>query len=85
MTTDPAKDTEPTKIVNAVATSTNQPTASPDPSDTATMTSSSSSATSAAAPPPSAPIAVAAGEHEDGHDVTLIDTPPRFDDFETAP
>jgi hypothetical protein len=37
------------------------------------------------APPPSAPIAVAAGEHEDGHDVTLIGTDPRFDDFETAP
>lgn len=37
------------------------------------------------APPPSAPIAVAVGELEDGHDITLIDTPPRFDDFETAP
>ena len=37
------------------------------------------------APPPSAAIAVAAGEDEDGHDITLIDTLPRFDDFETAP
>ena len=37
------------------------------------------------APPPSAAIAVAAGEDEDGHDITLIDTLPRFDDFETVP
>ncbi len=37
------------------------------------------------APPPSAPIAVSANEHEDGHDVILIGTDPRFDDFETAP
>lgn len=37
------------------------------------------------APAPSAPIAVAAGEHESGHDVILIGTAPRFDDFESAP
>src|SRR5688572_3460869 len=37
------------------------------------------------APAPSAPIAVSAGEHESGHDVILIDSLPRFDDFETAP
>ncbi len=37
------------------------------------------------APAPSAPIAVAAGELENGHDVILIDSLPRFDDFETAP
>ena len=37
------------------------------------------------APAPSAPIAVSAGEHENGHDVILIDSLPRFDDFETAP
>jgi hypothetical protein len=37
------------------------------------------------APPPSGPISVAAGEHESGHDVTLLGTDPRFDDFETAP
>ena len=37
------------------------------------------------APPPAGPISVAAGEHESGHDVTLIGTDPRFDDFETAP
>jgi hypothetical protein len=37
------------------------------------------------APAPSAPIAVAAGEHESGHDVILIGTAPRFDDYETAP
>ena len=37
------------------------------------------------APPPSAAIAVAAGELEVGHDVTLIGTAPRFDEFETAP
>lgn len=36
-------------------------------------------------PAPSAPIAVSAGELEDGHDVILNDQLPRFDDFETAP
>lgn len=34
---------------------------------------------------PSAPIAVSAGEIEDGHDVILTDGLRRFDDFETAP
>ena len=48
VTTEPAKDTDPTKMVNAVATSTNQPVSPP-----ASMISrSSSSATRAAAPPP---------------------------------
>jgi len=37
------------------------------------------------APAPSAPIAVSAGELENGHDLILIDSLPRFDDFETAP
>ena len=37
------------------------------------------------APAPSATIAVSAGELENGHDVILIGSPPRFDDFETAP
>jgi hypothetical protein len=37
------------------------------------------------APPPSASITVSAGEIENGHDVILIDTLPRFDEFETAP
>ncbi|HEU5468950.1 MAG TPA: hypothetical protein VFU77_06555 [Steroidobacteraceae bacterium] len=37
------------------------------------------------APAPSAAIAVSAGELEAGHDVILIDSLPRFDDFETAP
>lgn len=34
------------------------------------------------APPPSAPINVAAGATNAGNDVTLIGTPPRFDQFE---
>lgn len=34
------------------------------------------------APPPSGPIAVAAGATAAGNDVTLIGTPPRFDQFE---
>ena len=37
------------------------------------------------APSPIGPINVAAGETESGHDVILIGTPPRFDDFESAP
>jgi hypothetical protein len=37
------------------------------------------------APPPSAPIIVTAGEHESGHDVVLIGTDPRYDDFEIDP
>lgn len=37
------------------------------------------------APAPSAPIAVSAGELEDGHDIVLIDTATRFDEFETEP
>ena len=48
VTTEPAKETEPTKIVNAVAASTNQFTSCP----MSTISCSSSSATSAAAPPP---------------------------------
>ena len=34
------------------------------------------------APPPSGPVAVAAGATVSGNDVTLIGTPPRFDQFE---
>jgi len=34
------------------------------------------------APPPSAPISVVAGQTDSGNDVTLIGTPPRFDQFE---
>jgi hypothetical protein len=34
------------------------------------------------APPPSGPVAVAAGATASGNDVTLIGTPPRFDQFE---
>lgn len=34
------------------------------------------------APPPSGPVAVAAGATAAGNDVTLINTPPRFDQFE---
>jgi hypothetical protein len=34
------------------------------------------------APPPSGPVAVAAGATATGNDVTLIGTPPRFDQFE---
>jgi hypothetical protein len=37
------------------------------------------------APPPSAPITVTAAEHESGHDVVLIGTDPRYDDFEIDP
>jgi hypothetical protein len=37
------------------------------------------------APSPSAPIAVASGEVENGHHVTLFGTDPRYDDFETDP
>jgi hypothetical protein len=37
------------------------------------------------APAPSGPISVSAGEHESGHDVTLIGTDPRYDDFEIDP
>jgi hypothetical protein len=37
------------------------------------------------APPPSAPIIVSAGEHESGHDIVLIGTDPRYDDFEIDP
>ena len=48
VTTEPAKETEPTRIVNAVATSANFSTSAPD----STISCSSSSATSAAAPPP---------------------------------
>jgi hypothetical protein len=35
------------------------------------------------APPPSAPISIAAGETKSGNNVTLIGTPPRFDQFES--
>jgi len=35
-----------------------------------------------AAPPPSAPITVSAGQTDSGNHVTLIGTPPRFDQFE---
>ena len=35
-----------------------------------------------AAPPPSAPITISAGETDNGNHVTLIGTPPRFDQFE---
>jgi hypothetical protein len=38
-----------------------------------------------AAPPPLGPISVSAGELEGGHDVVLIQTPARYDDFETDP
>jgi hypothetical protein len=48
VTIEPAKETEPTKIVNAVATSVNLPTSPP----ASTISCSSSSATRAAAPPP---------------------------------
>ena len=48
VTIDPANDTDPTAIVKAVASSTNQPTSSPCP----TISASSSRATRAAAPPP---------------------------------
>jgi hypothetical protein len=34
------------------------------------------------APPPSAPVSVVAGQENAGNDVTLIGTPPRFDQFE---
>ncbi len=34
------------------------------------------------APPPSAPITVTAGQTSAGNDVTLVGTPPRFDQFE---
>jgi hypothetical protein len=37
------------------------------------------------APAPSGPVAVAPGAVATGNDVVLIGTPPRFDDFETAP
>ena len=37
------------------------------------------------APPPIGPIVVAPGAAAPGNDVILLDTPPRFDDFETAP
>ena len=50
--TEPAKETEPTRIVNAVASSTNQPGPSRPRSRTSTISCSSSNATSAAAPPP---------------------------------
>ena len=48
VTIEPAKETEPTRIVNAVATSANFSTSAPD----STISCSSSRATSAAAPPP---------------------------------
>ena len=48
---EPANDTEPTRIVNAVATRMNQPASWPAAVDS-TISCSSSSATSAAAPPP---------------------------------
>ena len=35
------------------------------------------------APPPSAPISIAAGQTKSGNNVTLIGTPPRFDQFES--
>lgn len=35
------------------------------------------------APAPSAPITISAGETDSGNDVTLIGTPPRFDQFES--
>jgi hypothetical protein len=34
-------------------------------------------------PPPSAPISIAAGQTKSGNNVTLIGTPPRFDQFES--
>ena len=34
------------------------------------------------APPPSGPITVTAGQTTDGHDIVLLGTPPRFDQFE---
>jgi hypothetical protein len=37
------------------------------------------------APSPIGPISVAAGELESGHDVILLATPPRYDDFESGP
>jgi hypothetical protein len=49
---EPAKDTAPTRIVKAVASSTNQPGLSSPRSVTSTISCSSSSATRAAAPPP---------------------------------
>ncbi len=52
MITEPANDTEPTRIVKAVASSTNQPGPSKPRSRISTISCSSSSATSAAAPPP---------------------------------
>ena len=48
VTIEPAKETEPTKIVNAVAARTNQPASRP----MSMISCSSSSATRAAAPPP---------------------------------
>ena len=48
---EPANDTEPTRIVNAVAASVNQPASWPA-ADDSVISCSSSSATSAAAPPP---------------------------------
>ncbi len=37
------------------------------------------------APPPIGPIVVVPGAVAPGNDLILLDTPPRFDDFETAP
>ena len=51
VTIEPAKETEPTRIVNAVATRVNFSTSNPA-SESSTISCSSSSATSAAAPPP---------------------------------
>jgi hypothetical protein len=51
VTIEPANETDPTAIVNAVAARTNQLTPSPTASS-GTSSCSSSSATSAAAPPP---------------------------------
>ncbi len=37
------------------------------------------------APAPIGPFTVNAGQSSNGHDVVLIDTAPRYDDFETDP